>query len=325
MKIRPLTDVLGCCNLLIGVELICLIAIIVDVLIISTCSSRLPLTVLGTTITPGLQVPVAAWAFIGIPIAVNAGVGMVYHMPNSVRLFYWYLVWSLPCIIYVPVVLLVSGSVCDSVVSKEVQHMGSMFVCGFANTFVLLWALMLLGLHLYTMWIVWSAAEEAVQSSKLSLTMYGKQLQGMLSEPRMPEPGTYIVNANQTLQNPATYVAKSASAFSPPAGGGYQGFGFGSARFPSFQEEGAPQSFMPMPGSTTDYGAPQSFIPAPASAADYGSPQGFVPQPAGKDLGNKMGTPQSFMPMPSSSLDLGMPQSFMPAPGSQMDFGSMRM
>lgn len=180
-KVRPAQTCFGCLTLLVGVEAICFVALIVQTILISVCSSLEPLSIMSLKVSPTIQVLSGAWAMVGMPMAVCAGVGVLYRIEYLVKTFFWYLTLSFPFGILVPAWLLASGKVCDSMVEQEIQRMGSAFVCGFTETFVFMWSMVAALMHSYFVYVVWSACEEIndYHHSSPSLAAYNSQLQFM--------------------------------------------------------------------------------------------------------------------------------------------------
>merc|ERR1719326_679403 len=93
-------------------------------------------------------------------LAVYAAMGAYFRIEANIKIFFFYQAWSLVFGLSVPVNFLVSGSLCKSIVDERLQRMGSSFACGFADTFFLMWLLILGLVHAYLVYIVWSAGEE---------------------------------------------------------------------------------------------------------------------------------------------------------------------
>lgn len=248
VKVRPATSFLGCCSLLVAVEVISFLVLVNAAVLIALSSSAAPLQVLGLTIEPTVQMAVATWSFVGIPIAISAAVGALYRIEHNVKLLFWYLLLSFPLGVSIPAWLLLSGSVCSSVVDREIQRMGVAFVCGFTDTFVLMWMLLGAMVHMYVVHTVWSAGEE------------------IAAEPEFPEMLTYanklkLLPAAQGLE-PAPAVPFMAQPALPMASQ--------TAQVPgSFHS----QSHLPAPVSVAGAGSPQSFFPMPSSSVDYAGTQ----------------------------------------------------
>mmetsp|Transcript_39441 Transcript_39441/g.80691 ORF Transcript_39441/g.80691 Transcript_39441/m.80691 type:complete len:202 (+) Transcript_39441:62-667(+) len=196
--------------------------------------------------------------------------------------------------------LLLSGKVCDSVVEDEIQRLGSVFVCGFTESFVFMWTTVAALLHAYLIYVVWSAAEEITEMTynSVSLSAYSNKLQFMASMgPAAPEVKSVPV------MNPGVSMAFAHSDTAAPA-----------------------VSAVPQSAGGAAAGNPQSFFPAPTSDVDFKSavPRHSVPTeetflqepPAEKDF-----TPQSEKkPTPQSARSVGAPQSFFPSPSSGANF-----
>jgi len=324
MKFRPAHTCFGCASLLVGVQVTSLLALIIQTVFIATCSSAEVLQVAGLRISPTIQVLCASWAFAGIPVAVCAGVGALFRIDHLVRLFFWYLVLSFPLGIAVPSYLLATGKVCDSVVHEEIQRMGSAFVCGFTDTFVFMWTMVVGLVHLYFVYIIWSAAEDIARNgnSYPALNKYTNKLKNMADEAPQKGKDPYTALA---VNHPIVEKFAQVNGFFPmansQAAGTPQSFAPVADRFgPQSFTDAQPQSFMPSPGS---YLAPQS--PEPPREANQQQTlfnaldrnhDGVISR---AEFDSAAGTPQSFMPAPSSSLG---PQSFVPMPASRADFRS---
>jgi hypothetical protein len=224
------------------------------------------------------QVFNAGWALLGIPFIIGAGVGMLYRIEYQLRMYFWYslatfflnLIWSLS--------FLFSGDVCKNIVGKEVQHMGTAFVCGFTDTFVFFWLLMAILINLYCVYIIWSASEEAGRSSYPELIKYSNALKSHLlplptggekNERKVlkfegPGEGKKVPGEMRYTQAP---VYGSASPPPPPPAP------LMTSLPPVMASRPAPvMTSMPAPVMTSSpvtimpqSGIPQSFIPAPAS------------------------------------------------------------
>jgi len=244
-----------CCgvfSLLIGVELICLLHLLACILNISVASSIEPILISGVEISPFAQVCNAAWSLIGIPIIIGAGVGMLYRMESQLRMYFNYMLASFFICVFWWSSFLFSGSICQTIVTRDVQRMGSAFVCGFTDTFVFFWMLLVLVILLYCIFIVYSAAQEVKESSYPNLMRYSASLKGeevplprqslgQKPPPRGPPP----------MQMPQQAMSAPPQMMGPP---------------PSFQGPYmGPNSAPPMYGSMGPPmgGMPQSFVPAP--------------------------------------------------------------
>jgi hypothetical protein len=110
-------------------------------------------------------------------------------MESPLRIFFFYLLVSFFFGISIPIWFLASGSLCDTVVTPEVQQMGSSFVCGLTDTFTFFWTLILGVLHAYLVYIVWSAAEEIAEAPQPELMKYSDALKNVY----MPAPPSNTV------------------------------------------------------------------------------------------------------------------------------------
>lgn len=247
---RPSHTCCGCVSLLIGVEVICLIALCTCISIIASVSSKGSINVQSFHLSGTLQVAIGAWAFIGIPITISAGVAALYRIELPLRAFFFYLLVSWFFGVGIPLWFLASGSLCDSIVTQEVQRMGSSFVCGFTDTFTFFWTLILGVLHAYLIYVVWSAAEEIAEAPYPELMKYSDALRNV-----------YVPEAPTDWQYP---MGKPRAA--GMAGGTMDPAMLGQS-FGTFQPGTAPPQGMPPPMSMGfPGGMPQSFIPQPGGS-----------------------------------------------------------
>jgi hypothetical protein len=144
--------------------------------LLALASSQDSLRWKGLSISTSAQVFAATWAFLGIPLAINAGVGTLYRIEACLKIFFFYQAASLVLSLAIPVMFLMSGSLCDSMVDSEVQRMGSSFVCGFMDTFFFVWLLICGTIHAYLVYIVWSAGEEIASNPYPELQRYREAL-----------------------------------------------------------------------------------------------------------------------------------------------------
>jgi len=174
--VRPSHTCCGCVSLTIGVEFICLLTLLTCISILSSVSSRTEVKVSTFALPPEVQVVLGAWAFIGIPIAISSGCAVLYRVELPLRAFSMYLLVSFFFGVGIPLWFLLSGSLCETLVTPEVQKMGSSFVCGFTDTFTFFWTLIFGVLHAYLIYIVWSAAEEIALAPYPELMKYSNAL-----------------------------------------------------------------------------------------------------------------------------------------------------
>jgi len=172
------TTCCGVLSLLTGVELICLLYLMGCITVIANISSVVPAVILGVEMGPFSQVLYGAWALIGIPVTVGAGVAALYRIEWHLRLFYQYAVGTVILNFGWWGNLLVQGSLCSTLVAKDVQRLGSSFVCGFTDTFLVFWMLVFGVVSIYFIYIIWSCAEEIRCMAHPELLGYSKALQG---------------------------------------------------------------------------------------------------------------------------------------------------
>jgi hypothetical protein len=156
----PASNAPLCCgafSLLVGVELICLVNLLVAVFVIATVSSVISVTVGNIVISPNVQVLVAAWAAAGIPLVVGAGVGIAYRIEVFLRCYFWYIAATIAIQGVFFIKFLISGSVCSTFAPKDLERLGTTFVCGMTDTFALFWGLIAIGISSYFLYIVWAA------------------------------------------------------------------------------------------------------------------------------------------------------------------------
>merc|ERR1719440_577197 len=108
---------------------------------------------------------------------------MLYRMEHHIQLFLWYLIISFFMELVVPISFLATGSVCEKTVPDEIVKMGSAFVCGFTDTFLFFWTLIIGVVHLYCIYVVWSAATEITSTSFPQLMQYSEALKSVTVPP----------------------------------------------------------------------------------------------------------------------------------------------
>jgi len=246
MKVRPSHTCCGCMSLLVGVEVICLCTLLTCISIISSVSSKGTLKVSTFHVSSTLQVIIGSWAFIGIPITIAAGVGALYRVELPLRGFFFYLLISFFFGVGIPLYFLASGSLCDTMVTPEVQRMGSSFVCGFTDTFTFFWTLIFGVLHAYLIYVVWSAAEEIAEAPYPELMKYSDALKNVY-QPDAPANYQYPMGGPraaglQPMTMDPGLMGRSFGTFQP----GTMGMGPGQMSMGG----GMPQTFMPAPGGS---------------------------------------------------------------------------
>lgn len=240
---RPSHTCCGCVSLTIGVEFICLMCLLSCISIISCVSSKQELKVSGFAISPTLQVVLGSWAFVGIPMAISSGCAVLYRVEMPLRAFYFYLLISFFFGVGIPLYILASGSLCDAMVTPEVQKMGSSFVCGFTDTFIFFWTLIIGVMNAYFIYIVWSAAEEIALSPYPELMKYSNALKNVYQPDAPPgfnypmgTPRAQAMEPNGNMYDPGML---------PPAYGQYEAGRVPPPGMPLPQnmQPGAPQGY----------------------------------------------------------------------------------
>mmetsp|Transcript_106892 Transcript_106892/g.185710 ORF Transcript_106892/g.185710 Transcript_106892/m.185710 type:complete len:285 (+) Transcript_106892:96-950(+) len=278
MNLRPSRTCCGCCSLLVGMEAICLFTLIGCITIMSICSSSSVVKISTIAVSPTVQVILGSWCFLGIPIAITAGVAALYRIEIPIRVFFFYILASFACN-FVPLYMIFSGSICDSVISKEVQQLGSAFVCTFADSFVFCWLLIFAVTHAYVAYVVWSAAEEIAESPFPELMRYSGALKGVF----MPNPAASAMplNTRAVALNGAGPMMQSSFGMSEASP-------FGTSMRPPF-------GGMPMKVDSMNVGPPGPNGPPMGPVPGYGGMEGSMPY-------SEAGMQQSFFPSPSSGM-----------------------
>lgn len=256
MKLRPSHTCCGCVSLLVGIEVICLLTLLTCISIIATVSSS-GLKVSTFTLSSSTQLTIGTWAFIGIPITITAGVAALYRMELPLRAFFFYSLVTFFFEVGIPMYLLAAGSLCDTVVTPEVQRMGSAFVCGFTDSLTFFWTLVGGTIYAYLIYIIWSAAQEVAEAPYPELMKYSEALKNV-----------YVPDAPQGYGYPMGQFRGAAMPVGRPVGTqglmppSYGAFGPGMGQNPYGK---MPPTGMSMNMSPNQAGMPQSFIPAPGS------------------------------------------------------------
>jgi len=217
------------------------------------------------TLSSQTQIWLGTWAFIGIPVTIVAGVAALYRIEMPLRAMFFYLTASFFIYIGLPLYLLASGSLCDTVVTPEVQRMGSAFVCGFTDSFVFMWTLIAAVCNLYIVYIVWSAAEEIAKAPYPELMRYSDALRSV--QPPNPLSGPHPLSANRAepVRGSTAVPPQNGTLGTSAAGGGVALPGSGQL---GGQRGNAPWD-VPTPTVGEPIGTPQSFIPAPQSGVRF--------------------------------------------------------
>jgi len=186
MGLKPTTNCCGCFTLLGGVQAVCLWTLLCCVLTICLVSSAEPIVMSGLVISPNLQVLMGTWAFFGIPVSIGAGVGALYRIELPVQLLFFFQCVTFGVSCFIPLLFLLSGSLCDAMVDKAMQRMGSSVVCGFIDTFWLFWLGLMLMIQLYVVYVIWSCCEDISENPYPELERYREAL-ASVKAPMEPE------------------------------------------------------------------------------------------------------------------------------------------
>jgi len=269
MKLKPTRDCFGIATLTAGVEAICFFTLVACLLVISVVSSAEPMQFLGLTVPPTAQVIAGCWAFIGIPLSIMAGVGALYNVTPNLQLFFGYLLVSFFIGATIPVGLLLTGSVCSVVVDKAVQQMGSAFVCGFTDAFIFMWSILIGVAHAYTLYVVWSACQEAQSPEKL--LRYERALREV--QAAEPPPGPMPLPADRARTGPNSIPPDAPARLrdpleQPPT----------QAPYPSSVPSGgaAPLHAGQAPTATAPFAVPATSMPGMYGSSMPGAPQADV-------------------------------------------------
>jgi len=247
---------------------------------------------IGVKVTPMTQVFNAAWALLGIPFIIGAGVGMLYRIEFQLRMYFWYslatfflnVVWWLS--------FLFSGELCQTIVGQEVQRMGTAFVCGFTDTFVFFWMLIAILVNLYCVYIIWSASEEAGRSSYPELMKYSNALKSHLLP--LPTGGSKeekkVLKFEEKGNRPAPVYGSAPAPPPPPVQ-------YAAPAYTSYQQP--IQSMLPSMPIQSTVGMPiQTMPPMSTLQPASGIPQSFIPAP----LSTQPGAMSGWQPVSSAGI-----------------------
>ncbi|CAD7972254.1 unnamed protein product [Amoebophrya sp. A120] len=180
---KPANNCCGFFTLLFGVEIICLLHLVAAITVVCLISSTEVISIGGVKIPPITQVLYGAWCLIALPIIIAAGIGAVYRVESQLRLYLYYLIAQTAFTAFYFVMMLFTGDVCSAAVSVDLQRMGSSMVCGFTDAFAVFWMLINLGIFLYIIFIIWSAAEHVSMSFFPDLVAYKQRLHSQVGQP----------------------------------------------------------------------------------------------------------------------------------------------
>jgi hypothetical protein len=174
---EPVHECCGCVSLLVGIEVICLFHLIVNLCIIANTSALETKHTFGLRLSPYVQVWNGMWALFGIPIIIGGGVGMLYRIESHLRLYLWYLIWSLISSVFFTLAWFASGRACKQITDNDFRSAGEGIVCGGSVSVVLTGLLWSWWLQAYCLFIVWSAAEECRKSTYTEVEEFIKALE----------------------------------------------------------------------------------------------------------------------------------------------------
>lgn len=281
MGLKPSHNCCGCFTLVGGMETICLWTLLMCVLTICLVSSAEPIMLSGLVISPNLQVLAGTWAFFGIPVSIGAGVGALYRVEAPLQLMFLFqcVTFAVSCV--VPLMFLLGGSLCDAMVDKAVQRMGSSVVCGFIDTFWLFWLGLLLMIQLYIVYIVWSACEDIAENPYPELERYREAL-ASVKAPMEPEkvpindkralPGAAITAKQPALIEEERFPRGPRTVMQPYAHRPMPSVGPPIAAHPGNvgpSMPAMPMSAAPMSAAHLAGGQPQSYAPNPYGSMNY--------------------------------------------------------
>jgi len=278
----------GAFSLTLGVELICVLHLLITVGIVASVSSVEAMHLGNFVLSQEVQVCLAGWAIIGIPAAVGAGVGVLYRIESLLNNYVWYLVvtcamelcWLLKCIL--------AGSVCTTLSttdSSSPQSNVPSFTCAFSDTFGLIWTVLGLAVSIYFTHMVYSA-KESVRSGYWPELLRYKDSWGAaaMASAYLEKPWTYGSNLPTSIPVSAcgkNYGWKPTYA-SPPS----QSAVVMNPRGPLSPRLSTPAVSAPvmLPGTPLmqlpTYGSlPPQVLPR-GVAVPIGQPQTFMPSPA---------------------------------------------
>eukprot|EP00746_Dinoflagellata_sp_MGD_P014116 gnl/MRDRNA2_/MRDRNA2_130789_c0_seq1.p1 gnl/MRDRNA2_/MRDRNA2_130789_c0~~gnl/MRDRNA2_/MRDRNA2_130789_c0_seq1.p1 ORF type:complete len:346 (-),score=48.19 gnl/MRDRNA2_/MRDRNA2_130789_c0_seq1:91-1083(-) len=177
---EPVHQCCGCISLLVGIEIICLCHLLVNLALIANTSALETKNTLGLRLSPYVQVWNCMWALFGIPIIIAGGVGMLYRIESHLRLYMWYLIWSLISSMFFTVFWFMGGRACKQISDEDFRSAGEGIVCGGSISVVLTGLLWCWWIQAYCLFIVWSAAEECRRSTYQEVEQFIRVLQDSL-------------------------------------------------------------------------------------------------------------------------------------------------
>lgn len=185
---EPVHQCCGCVSLLVGIEIICLIHLFVNLVLIANTSAIETKNTFGLRLSPEVQVWNGMWALFGVPLIIAGGVGMLYRIESHLRLYMWYLIWSLISSVFFTVFWFFGGRACKQITDNDFRSSGEGIVCGGSISVVLTGLLWCWWAQAYALFIVWSAAEECRRSTYQEVEQFIRVLQNSLLSNAEPSP-----------------------------------------------------------------------------------------------------------------------------------------
>jgi len=179
---EPQHQCCGCVSLLVGIELICLGHLIVNLVLIANTSALETKNTMGLRLSPYVQVWNGMWALFGVPIIIGGAVGMLYRIESHLRLYMWYLIWSLISSMFFTLFWLLGGRACGQIAHEDFRASGGEIVCGGSVAIVFTGLLWTWWIQAYCLFMVWSAAEECRRSTYIEVEQFIRVLQESLNQ-----------------------------------------------------------------------------------------------------------------------------------------------
>lgn len=257
MPVNPTPLCCGAFSLTLGIELICLCHLVTTIGIIASVSSVETIDLGNIVVSPNVQVLIAAWATAGIPVVVGAGVGVLYRIEAFLNTYFWYLCLTLAIELMWFVKFLISGSVCSTLSPRDVERLGTAFVCGLTDTFALFWGLIAIGLTGYFIYIVWSAKEDVRKGYWPDLLRYRdswKATADLIPEAPPAMIGSQVIGQDKAMFSGMPSMPVQSMPVGRPAAPLYGSMAGPMATvarsLPVALPSGQPQSFIPSPAWT---------------------------------------------------------------------------
>lgn len=169
-SIAPLTLCCGSFPLVIGVLLVCFIHALINILMLSLSSSIEARYISTIKITPFWQVVACAWALLGNPIIILAGVAAMFRVPWPLRVYLYYLICTVVIAISFFANIFWLADVCGSTVPYPIRKLGETIICSASNTLAFSSILVCTALCMYSVWVIWSC-EKMMTDPDANLTL----------------------------------------------------------------------------------------------------------------------------------------------------------